>query len=112
MKSKFRIDELALVLIVAVMAMIAGAYKNSGMNDTDAEKITEMILDSHAISFANNGVVDQNKLAEIQGMHYEELKKSLKARNDFCVYLEDENGNIILVKGSGKLDGKGISCME
>ena len=112
-KSNFKIDEITLVLIVALIAMIANVYdklnKPVGM---EAEKITEMILNEHTTSFANNGIVDENKLNEVKNMNYKEFKNSLNAKNDFCIYIEDANGNIILAKGSSKLNGDGLHCKE
>ena len=112
-KSNFKIDEIMLVLIVAVIAMLIGVYDNlKKPSGTEAEKITEMILDDHAISFVNNGIINEGKLKEIQNMDYDDFRKSLKAKNDFCIYIEDENGNIILAKGSSKLNGDGLNCRE
>ena len=112
-KINFKIDELTLVLIVAVIAIIVSIYEqNKEINMIDAEKITAMILDDHDISFANNGIVDENKLKQIQNMDYKELKDSLNVKNDFCIYLEDENGNVILAKGSSKLNKDGLFCEE
>ena len=112
-KSNLKIDELTLVFIVAVIAVIVVVYnKLSEPAGMEAEKITDMILDEHDISFANNGIVDETKLRQIRNMDYEDFKKSLNAKNDFCVYLEDGNGNIILAKGSGKLNDDGIACSE
>ena len=111
-KSNFKIDEIMLVFIVAIIAMIAVVYDKKGSSEMEAEKITEMILDEHGISFANNGVIDENKLKEIQRMDYNDFKNSLNAKNDFCVYVEDGDGGIILSKGSNKLNGDGIPCRE
>ena len=115
-KSKFKIDEITLVLIVVFIALIIGVYnKIPYENQTrimEAEKITEIILDNHKISFASNGVIDESKLREIRSMSYESFKKSLSIDNDFCILLEDANGNIILSKGSSKLNKDGIYCRE
>ena len=111
-KSNFKINEIMLVFIVAVISMIIVIYDKIDTNEMEAEKITKMILNEHDISFANSGVIDENKLKEIQNMDYEDFKNSLNAKNDFCVYVEDENGNIILSKGSEKLISDGIPCME
>ena len=116
-KSKFKIDEITLVLIVVFIALVIGVYtKGTKMNSKpgimEAEKITEIIMDNHKISFASNGIIDKNKLKRIQSMSYEEFKKSLSINNDFCILLEDTNGNIILSKGSSKLNSDGIYCRE
>ncbi len=110
-KLGFKLDEIALVLIVAFLAMFVSIYDKSSEH-IDAEEITAMILDDRYISFANNGVVDEIKLKAIKSMKYSEFKKSLNAKNDFCIYLEDENGNIILAKGSSKLSMDGLACEE
>jgi len=115
-RTKFKIDEITLILIVALLAMIV-SINNELDNDiyepeAEVEKITAMILDDHELSFANDGVIDDNKLSEIQSMDYNDLKKLLKAKNDFCIYIEDEDGNIILSKGPDKLTANDIHCIE
>ena len=112
MAKKFKIDEITLVLIVALIAMAVSVQKGISGPEMEAEKITAMILDNHKISFANNGVIDDAKLEKIESMDYYEFKKSLNAKSDFCVYIEDENGNVLLAKGSSKLSGNGIRCEE
>ena len=112
-KPNFEIDEIVLVLIVALLAIVFSVYyKANEPKGMEAEKITALILDNHDVSFAHNGVVDEYKLQEIQSMNYKDFKNSLKVKNDFCIYLEDENGNIILAKGSSKLNNDGIICRE
>ena len=112
-KPNFKIDEIALVLIVAVIAIIVSFYdKNAHPDRIEAEKITEIILDNHDISFATGGVVDQNKINEVQGMPYSKLKNFFNAKNDFCIYLEDGDGNVLLAKGSSKLSQDGMACKE
>ena len=108
-----KIDEITLVLIVAVLAMIIGVHnKTNTQKEIDAEKLSYIITDNHDLSFASDGIINQNKLKDIQKMNYEELKNYLNVKNDFCIYIEDGNGNIILAKGSSKLNRDGIYCRE
>lgn len=111
-KSDFKVDEIALVLIVAISAIIISFCARNQTSVEDAKEITEIILDNYGIILANNGTIDENKLKEIQHMDYDNFKKYLKVKNDFCIYIEDENGNTILAKGSPKLDNNGIVCRE
>lgn len=112
-KFNFKIDEMMLVMIVAFVTMIVVVYdKINEPPNMEAEKITEMILDEHSISFVSNSIVNESKLKKIQDMSYDDFRKSLNAKNDFCVYIEDEKGNIILAKGSNKLSRDGIVCRE
>ena len=111
LKHRFRIDEIALVLVVAVLASLVSVYeKSNDVKKIDAQQITDIIMDNHYISFANNGVIDEKKLKEIQKIDYVTLKSQLNAKNDFCVYIEDANGNVIAAKGSSKLSREIAQC--
>jgi len=112
-KPSFKIDEIALVLIVVALAFIVGIYeKSSETKKIDAREITEIILDDHYMSFVSNGIVDETKLEEIRKMDYTSLKNSLNAKNDFCIYMEDSNGNVIVAKSSSKLKNEVANCAE
>lgn len=112
-KTNFRIDEIALVIVVIVLAFLVSVYEKSGdVKKIDAREITEIMMDDHDLSFASKGVIDEDKLIEIQKMDYITLKNQLNVKNDFCMYIEDENDNVILTKGSSKLKGEGIVCKE
>ena len=113
LKTNFRIDEIALVLVVAVLAIVVGVYEKLGnIKEIDAREITEIMMDDHHLSFANKGVINESKLKEIQKIDYTTLKSQLNAKNDFCMYIEDENGNVIVAKGSSKLSGDMSHCSE
>ena len=43
-------------------------------------------------------------------MDYKEFKAFIKAKNDFCIYIEDENGRIITAKGADKFNEDGMAC--
>ena len=75
----------------------------------EAEKITDIILDDHDISFAGKGIIDNDKLREVQNMDYAYFKTLLNAKKDFCLYLQDETGKIIFAKGATKLSDE-ASC--
>ena len=111
-KPNYKIDEIVLVFIVVVIVMIVSIFEQNKPQTIEAEKITFLLLDDHKLSIANNGIVDNSKLQEIQSMNYEDLKNNLNAKKDFCVYIIDENGNIILAKGSQKLAEDGVPCQE
>ena len=95
------------------MAVIIVMFeKQNDVPKVDAKRLTNMILDNHDVSLANNGIVSENQLKKIQSIDYNDFKKSLNIDNDFCLYIEDENGNIILSKGSSKLNANGLPCKE
>lgn len=112
-KIDFKVDEITLVLIVVAFAFFVSVYeKSTGSRQIDAQKITELIFDDHEISFVSNGVVDEDKMKEMQQTDYVTLKNQLNAKNDFCLYMEDANGNVIVAKGSSKLKDEIAYCNE
>ena len=110
---KFKFDEVTLAVIVILIAAAVSIYDKASKPQTaEAEKIAEAITDGQGMSFASGGVIDESKLREIKNINYADLKKSVNAKNDFCIYIEDENGNIILAKGSPGLSRDGLNCKE
>jgi len=112
LKFSFKIDEIALVFLVAFIIIMVTAYGKLNQPAIGPEKITDLIMNNKGVSFVDNGVLNENTLNKIQDMDYDAYKASLNLKDDFCVYLEDENGNIILSKGSSKLDNGDIVCRE
>ena len=64
--------------------------------------------------------IDQEKLDVLLSTNYSIIKKKLRIKNDFCLYFEDENGDIIYINvstsathagiGSDKIKISGIPC--
>jgi hypothetical protein len=106
MKKKKNFDELTIVMIVAVIAIIVSVidYSNDE-SPLDTDKITGLIL-------AKDNIVDTIKLKEIRDTEYSKLKKDLNIDKDFCMYLIDEKGNVLLAKGSSKIDTQEARCSE
>ena len=108
-----KIDQIKLLIIVACIAVIGFTYfKVNEDVRAKAEKITEIILNDKSLSLANTNILNEVKLKEIQNMNYKDLKNSLNVKDDFCLYIEDEKGNIILSKGFNKLTKDGVICKE
>ena len=42
-----------------------------------------------------NNRISVEKIKTLQGMFYDDLKNLLSTDSDFCIFFEDENGNII-----------------
>lgn len=62
------------------------------------------------INILDNNTVSVNKFSDLKKIDYDELKSRLRIDGDFCLYLEDEKGNLVLVGNTYKgLGSKGIS---
>jgi hypothetical protein len=110
-KNHFKIDEIILVLIVVLIAIFVSLFeKSQDVEMIEAEKIITLVLNGNDFSFAKNGIVDEAKILEIKAMEYDELKEKLNVNTDFCMYVEDDKGNILLEKGSPKLLADGYAC--
>ena len=118
---------LALFLGIIMFFMSFGAdflipEKDEGLNEA-AEGVLK-----NAVNYNNNSgplvyesVVDQTALNSLIEEEYEVLKKKWRAKSDFCLYLEDGEGNLMNMKnassqslvysvGSDNLMVSGIPC--
>ncbi len=109
---KYKIDEIILVFVVLVIIIgISVQEKGRQPQKADPEKILSLVLNDASVKDGIT-VFDQKKLNELEGMDYNAIKKILNVGGDFCMYLQDGEGSVLLVKGSPKLSEDGIKCQE
>ena len=71
-----------------------------------------------AVAIVNNNEINISKFNELKNLSYDELKRMLRVEGDFCIYLEDENGNVVLINnsfrgiGSPKINLSGVPCSQ
>ncbi len=105
-KTKMRAsDTWVLVLFVIILLFIVFSFDAS--KKAPIEKESQILLgklvaediskDGTAIVVGNQ--LDFQKVDELAGMSYAELKEKLGAKYDFAIYLEDEEGNIVPMSG-------------
>lgn len=102
--------DLALGVIVFMVAFfifytLLGESPNSREADLkeDASSVIRQVSSpSDAFGIASNSQFNDSKAGELKNMNYNELKKRLRVEGDFCIYLEDEKGNIVLINNSYK----------
>ena len=69
----------------------------------EASNIIRTISSSNSLfQVLSNNQVNESRLGELKNMTYAELKRKLKVENDFCIYFEDEKGNLIPINNSYK----------
>ena len=89
----------------------------------EASVVLENIASGDSEVRITDGItLNETKLEELLGMEYSEIKDKIKIENEFCIYLEDEDGNIIYITpedpaepdkpgiGSDKIKISGESC--
>jgi len=93
----------AVFIFVAVFIMFTGIMvsmsksQDNRMLSEKGEKITKLLSTESPVSFIKGNKVDDSKLKQIVG-NYDALKTEFNYEK-FCVYFEDENGNLIPIKG-------------
>ncbi len=78
----------------------------------EGEDIQDILISSkpeESLSIIVGRIVDENKLNDLAKEDYENLKKKLGVRGDFCIHFEDDEGNIIYINESTKRAGIGSS---
>ena len=119
-KKKRKLGELWLVLVVAIVIVVTSLLtpqSDEGLQE-EAETILDELTNGDEHTFAVNGILQEEILTRISGMSYKELKDSLNVENDFCIYFEDESGNLVEIKdglrsvGSDAIVINGRPCGE
>ena len=119
-RKKRKVDELWFILVVAIFIVIFSmiVQENDEGLQEEAETILDELTNGDEHTFAVNGILQEEILTRISGMSYKELKDSLNVENDFCIYFEDESGNLVEIKdglrsvGSDAIVINGRPCGE
>lgn len=91
-------DEFWFVLIIAIIIIFFSAASQKDTLREEAESLTSELTNGGTYSLATGGAIQEQKVDKLAKMNYNELKKVLEVESDFCVYFEDQNGNLIEVK--------------
>lgn len=88
------------MLVIAVFYALLTSKNEPTIEELqgNADVITTKLTQEDASSPSNilvNGIIDDAKYDGLCDMPYEDVKAILGIEQDFCIYLEDENGNII-----------------
>lgn len=113
---------MAVVLFIgAFMLFYLFIYGDSGDNAAQLSKEASVIIsqvssDESPVKVVDGNELNASKISQLRNMSYDELKRSLRAENDFCIYFEDENGNIVQINdsyngvGSPDINVSGTPC--
>lgn len=113
---------LAVVLFIGAFMLFYGfIYSDSGDSAVQLNKEASVIINQVSSDESPMTVVDGNelnlsKIAELRNISYDELKRMLRAEKDFCIYFEDESGNIVQINdsysgvGSPDINVSGTPC--
>jgi hypothetical protein len=107
---------IAAILVYYLLGPVKDREQQKNIED-DSKKIPNSLgSDQNFTStFIYNSKVDEAKLIGVSNLSYESLKNNLGVSSDFCIYFEDENGNLVPIGdkqglGSPVANISGKSC--
>lgn len=110
------------LFVVSVIMLYYMAGPGSGGNQAqrlveESEGLPSIIASEQSTSFLKGSEVSNEKVQEVANLSYEILKEFLGIESDFCIYFEDEKGNIVPVSnklgiGSSLVEINGKSCSD
>ena len=119
------IDVVLGIIIFMVAFFIFYSILNSNPNATASNLkeqasiiIKQTTAEGSAVAIIDNQELNITKFSQLKNLSYDELKRTLRVEGDFCIYLEDEQGNILLVNnsyrgiGSPNINLSGAPCSQ
>lgn len=112
---------LAVVIFIGALFVVYSILSgNKGDTASKLEEDAASVLSNLAskdseISIVNGGEINDAKLQELLNKEYPELKQLIRSGSDFCIFLEDNEGNLVYISnkpgiGSNKIKISGRPC--
>lgn len=76
--------------------------KASSLKEQASSVIRQIGSEENPLSIVIDNEVNTSRLNELKNLTYDELKRRLRIEGDFCIYIEDEKGNLVLINNSYK----------
>ena len=84
--------------------------KVENLKEEASKVIKQLISGGSPPKIVDNNEINLSKVNELKNLSYDELKRKLRIEGDFCIYIEDEKGYIVLINNSYK--GIGASSIN
>jgi hypothetical protein len=66
----------------------------------EASIVIKKVTSEGSLKIVDGNEVNESKLGELKNLTYQELKRFLGIEGDFCIYFEDDKGNLVLINNS------------
>jgi len=113
---------IAIVIFMGAIFVFYSILNNKYSGKTDELKNdASIVLENLAAKDSDMSVIDgvqinATRLEELLGKDYLDIKKKARVKNEFCIFFEDDNGNIIYISqnqagiGSEKIKISDVPC--
>ena len=103
---------------IFVFYSIIGSKQDSKPEDLQREAsivLENVVSEDSDVGIMDGSVVNETKLQQLLGKDYDTIKEKMRVGSEFCIFLEDENGNVIYISGepgigSNKINISDIPC--
>ncbi|MBU0665735.1 MAG: hypothetical protein ABIC91_02135 [Nanoarchaeota archaeon] len=87
------------MLLIAIFYSVLSRDKESKAEDFSekSDLVAERLFEDTNIGLINNGELDGATFLQLAQEDYEELKAQYGITGEFCIFLEDAQGNLIIV---------------
>ena len=92
--------------------------KTSNLKEEASIIVKEIASGDSPLGIVDGNEINISKLGDLKNLSYDELKRRLRIEGDFCIYLEDEKGNLVLINnsyrgiGSPNINLSGTPCSQ
>ena len=80
--------------------------------------IKQVTSEGSLIRIVDGNEINVSRLNELKNLSYDELKRMLRIEGDFCIYMEDDKGNLVLINnsyrgvGASNINLSGTPCSQ
>ena len=85
----------------------------------DANSVIKQVSnEGNTLSVVSQQEINITKIGELKNLNYDDLKSQLRVDGDFCIYIEDEKGNLVMINesyrgiGSPNINISGGPCSQ
>ena len=97
----YRVRSFMGLLIILIFAGIFASYLNinNGIESESKKLLFSIEVKNSGFGFVINDEVNPIKLSEIINKDYQSIKNEAGIKSDFCIFFEDQQGNILNLEG-------------
>lgn len=76
--------------------------RTKNLRDDASSVIKQVSSEGVSVNILEKQQINLSRMNELKNLSYDELKRMLRVEGDFCIYLEDDKGYVIVLNNSYK----------
>ena len=91
---------MAAFLIFYMLLNVNQNTKLAQLKEEAAIVAKQITAEYSIVGIVNDAELNETKMVKLKNTSYQDLKRILKIEGDFCIFLEDDKGNVVLINQS------------